>query len=411
MRFPLPNGQHCVLRPASSKDVGAIIETMDQVAAEEVYLASERARWSRRDLLEMIRDMTFYPFILIAEVDARVIGHAFLQRGTLKKNHHTTGIGMLIIQAYRGMGIGTRMLDYIEGWARRHCIRKLFLSVFETNGRAVHLYQKMGFVMEGIRPDQFLIRGEYVAEIVMGKMLNETNPANKIKTMNKGGNVMKAKIGLLTIGQSPRTDLTRDLYPILGSHVEIVEYGALDELSLEEIQAMAPLSGEPFQVTILRDGKEVHLKKPPLLPLLQKGVTRLNEQGAKAIIVWCTGDFPDFISQVPVIKPDPIMRNVVSAIIPKGELGILCPSPEQSPQIRAKWESMGYNVHVEGYSPFHPAEDLAQVVGRITAHPIDMMVLDCMGMKTNMKHKVQELTDKPVILPLSLIARVVTELI
>jgi len=222
---------------------------------------------------------------------------------------------------------------------------------------------------------------------------------------------MKSKIGLLTIGQSPRLDLTKDLAPILGPEVDILEYGALDELSLEEIEALAPSPGEPFQVTLLRSGQEVHLRKPPIIPLLEKGVVRLNEQGARAIIIWCTGDFPDFASKAPVIKPDPIMRNVVAAVQPSGTLGILCPAQDQCPQIRAKWESMGYRCYVEGYSPFKPVEDLAAVMGRIPQDEIDMMVLDCMGMKTAMKRQVKELTDKPVILPLSLIARIVTELI
>ncbi len=222
---------------------------------------------------------------------------------------------------------------------------------------------------------------------------------------------MKAKIGLLTIGQSPRQDLTRDLAPILGDNVEILEYGALDDLSLPEIEKLAPGPNEPFQVTLLRTGQEVYLKKPPIIPLLGQGVDRLNEMGAQVIIIWCTGDFPDFPSRAPIIKPDPIMRSVVSAIMPTGTLGILCPAPDQCPQIRAKWESMGYRCFVEGYSPFKPLEPLEDVMTRIPQDQIDMMVLDCMGMKTTMKNQVRAFTDKPIILPLSLIARVASELI
>lgn len=222
---------------------------------------------------------------------------------------------------------------------------------------------------------------------------------------------MNPKIGLLTIGQSPREDLTKDLSPILGEEVDILECGALDHLSREKIKELEPEPKEPFQVTLLRNKEQVLIKKQPLLPLLKDGVTSLNNQGAQAIIIWCTGEFPDFPSRVPVIKPDNIMRSVVSAVLPSGTLGILCPSPDQCPQIKEKWESMGYECYVQGYSPFQPAEELADVVGKITKQNIDMMVLDCMGMKTNLKNEVKKLTDKPVVLPLSLIARVVLELI
>ena len=36
------------------------------------------------------------------------------------------------------------------------------------------------------------------------------------------------KIGAVTIGQSPRTDVTCDILPILGDNVQLLEAGALD---------------------------------------------------------------------------------------------------------------------------------------------------------------------------------------
>ena len=44
------------------------------------------------------------------------------------------------------------------------------------------------------------------------------------------------KIGMLTIGQSPRDDILPGLKEIFGKNVEIVEAGALDGLTLEEVE-------------------------------------------------------------------------------------------------------------------------------------------------------------------------------
>ena len=52
---------------------------------------------------------------------------------------------------------------------------------------------------------------------------------------------MVKKIGLLTIGQSPRVDMTPEMAPLLGDDCEFIEAGAIDDLSLEEIEAFAPL--------------------------------------------------------------------------------------------------------------------------------------------------------------------------
>ena len=47
------------------------------------------------------------------------------------------------------------------------------------------------------------------------------------------------RLGAVTIGQSPRTDIIPDLRTVLGAEVEIVEAGALDELAPDEIRALA----------------------------------------------------------------------------------------------------------------------------------------------------------------------------
>ena len=54
----------------------------------------------------------------------------------------------------------------------------------------------------------------------------------------------KAKVGLLTIGQSPREDIVSEIKPLLDSRIEILEKGLLDGLSFEEIKRLKPKAGE-----------------------------------------------------------------------------------------------------------------------------------------------------------------------
>ena len=48
------------------------------------------------------------------------------------------------------------------------------------------------------------------------------------------------KIGLITVGQAPRSDVVPDMAAILGGDVEIVEAGALDGLGHDQIAPLAP---------------------------------------------------------------------------------------------------------------------------------------------------------------------------
>ena len=53
------------------------------------------------------------------------------------------------------------------------------------------------------------------------------------------------RIAGITVGQSPRTDMTCDLIPKLALNLELVEYGALDGLTLADIERdLAPEPGQ-----------------------------------------------------------------------------------------------------------------------------------------------------------------------
>ena len=54
---------------------------------------------------------------------------------------------------------------------------------------------------------------------------------------------MKKRIGIVTIGQSPRTDVVPEIQAHLGDHVEVLEHGALDGLSLTEVQELCSRAG------------------------------------------------------------------------------------------------------------------------------------------------------------------------
>ena len=54
------------------------------------------------------------------------------------------------------------------------------------------------------------------------------------------------KLGLITIGQSPRTDVLPDIEPIFGREIELHHAGALDGLTKEEIRFLSREEGLAF---------------------------------------------------------------------------------------------------------------------------------------------------------------------
>src|SRR5438477_9211152 len=101
---------------------------------------------------------------------------------------------------------------------------------------------------------------------------------------------MATRIGMVTIGQAPRVDVVPDMAELLGP-VEIVERGALDGLTRDEIAPLAPGAGDEVLVTRLRDGTPVFVAKRHVTPLVQRRIDELEAAGATLTVLLCTGAF------------------------------------------------------------------------------------------------------------------------
>ncbi len=110
---------------------------------------------------------------LVAELDGGLAGYIRLKPVTpLRENAHVLGIvGLAVAPGARRRGVASALLAAAEQLARARGARKLSLRVFGTNATAARLYERLGFVVEGILRDEFFIGGRYVDDVLMAKHL------------------------------------------------------------------------------------------------------------------------------------------------------------------------------------------------------------------------------------------------
>lgn len=219
------------------------------------------------------------------------------------------------------------------------------------------------------------------------------------------------QIGLVTIGQAPRIDVVPEMRQLLGPAVEVLEAGALDGMTLEEVRALRPHEGDYILTTRLRDGTEVLVAKRHIVPRVQQRIAELEQHGAEVIGLLCTGAFPDVDSHKPFIKPQQLLYNLVRSMVFPGRIGILTPSPQQQVQTRSKWQELGLDVVVEAASPYGDSAELEPAGQGLRQANVSLVVMDCIGYSEAMKAYVKTLTGVPVILAHALMARVMQELL
>jgi protein AroM len=215
-------------------------------------------------------------------------------------------------------------------------------------------------------------------------------------------------LGLVTIGQSPRTDVLADLAPLLAGRA-YVEHGALDGLDEHDSGAfsvVAPESDEVPLVSRLRTGASVQIGHRALLPRLEAAIERCAADGAAAVLLMCTGHFEPVPARVPVYDAESLAQASVLEQVGDTAFGVLTPVAAQVEESRGRWAArMGRRMDVVPCNPYtaSPAEVASAALTLVAASAaqgsrLRWIVLDCFGYTAAQADAVAEATGCAVLL-------------
>ncbi|MBT6605295.1 GNAT family N-acetyltransferase [Candidatus Bathyarchaeota archaeon] len=108
------------------------------------------------------------------ESEPRMVVSTTLGFNSLELYSHRAEFGITVHDDYQDRGLGTILTGYMIGIAHERGIKKLDLMVVAHNARAINVYKKLGFEVEGhFRMNHFNhILKEYCDEYKMGLVLD-----------------------------------------------------------------------------------------------------------------------------------------------------------------------------------------------------------------------------------------------
>lgn len=192
------------------------------------------------------------------------------------------------------------------------------------------------------------------------------------------------KLAVVTIGQSPRVDLTPEIRDLIPPGTELVEYGALDELDHDEIARLRPRPGEHALTSRLRDGSSAVFGHDHAVGLVETAVARAESDGADVSFIVCTGAFPHVAHTRPLFLAERLAHDGVRALLSgfrERRLGVLSPLPEQAADAYDHWEtSIGLRPSaVTSASPYTDTLEAIAAAAASLAPACDLLVMDCIG--------------------------------
>lgn len=118
-------------------------QDLDRVAAIEAEIFS--MPWSKKGFQDSLRQKVC--LYVSAFMDEKLVGYC----GLLQSFDEADITNVAVDEKYRGLGVATAMLTELLALGRERGISGFTLEVRAGNENAIHLYEKLGFVKEGVR--------------------------------------------------------------------------------------------------------------------------------------------------------------------------------------------------------------------------------------------------------------------
>lgn len=161
------------IRPVRETDAEGInaLRILPSVFENTLGLPSERVEFCQEYIDGLLRNDHQFVAVVDEEYGERVIGTAGLSVLRNPRLYHSASFGIMVHPDYQNCGVGTALmkaiLDLADNWLM---LVRIELTVFCDNARAIHLYEKMGFEIEGRKRMAAARHGIYADEYLMARI-------------------------------------------------------------------------------------------------------------------------------------------------------------------------------------------------------------------------------------------------
>jgi len=159
-----------VIRQATEDDREGIVAVIrDALSDHADIVAGNVAAVVDHERVLLRRNELKSRVFFVATIDDEVVGWVHLDANEVDALDHTAELTVGVLEAHRGQGIGSHLLQRGVEWARENGIEKVYESLPATNERGIEWLEDHGWETRCRREDHYRIDGDSVDEVLMAR--------------------------------------------------------------------------------------------------------------------------------------------------------------------------------------------------------------------------------------------------
>ena len=170
--IPLKGGEVLLLHSLGAQDAQQALAVCRRTAGETLNLIRYEDEWvmTLEQEAAYLKKMEDDPksLMLGAFIGDTLIGiGSFLPCAAVDRARHRAELGICILKAHWGRGIGTAIVQTLIDEVKKTAVEQLELEVVAANARAIRLYERFGFVEFARHPRKLKYRDGTYADMVL----------------------------------------------------------------------------------------------------------------------------------------------------------------------------------------------------------------------------------------------------
>ncbi len=206
-----------------------------------------------------------------------------------------------------------------------------------------------------------------------------------------------------------------DMQEIWGDDVELSFASVITEKTAEAMQPYASDKGDRVLMSGLDDNTVTTVSINKVTAPVEELLAGTKDKADFAFFS-CAGDFRKLPSPVLTVQPNLLLRGVVQSLLqPSMKLGVITPGEPQVPHVFTSWlpylEAIGMTKDqlVVDWTP--PNLEMAtKCAQRLADQHVDLVVIECLGFKEDLRKPIAAIVKKPVLLVRTVVANVIKEI-